>query len=120
AFTKENIRSEIERHGLFTLSYRLMMNGRPLYVQLKAALVEEKEGRRLIVGISDIDAQVRREEANLKHIAQARIEANIDALTGVKNRHAYLMAEERLNVQIAEGRAPEFAVSILDVNDLKN
>ena len=119
AFTKENILSEIERHGLFTLSYRMMMNGRPFYVQLKAALVEEKEGRRLIVGINDIDAQVRQEEANLKHIAQARIEANVDALTGVKNRHAYLMAEERLNVQIAEGRAPEFAISILDVNDLK-
>ena len=119
AFSKENVMEEIRRNGIFTLSYRLMMEGKPRYVQLKAAMVEEKEGKRLVVGVSDIDAQVLQEEKYVRHLAEARIEAKIDALTGVKNRHSYLDAEERLNVQIAEGRAPEFAVSILDVNDLK-
>ena len=119
AFTRENILAEIERHGIFTLSYRIMMEGKPLYVQLKAAMVQEKEGARLIVGINNIDAQVRQEETYVKNIAQARISANIDALTGVKNRHAYLEAEDRLNIQIDEQRAPEFAVVLLDVNDLK-
>ena len=52
-------------------------------------------------------------------LAKARREASTDALTGVKNRHAYLEAEDRLNIQIAEKRAPAFAVTILDVNDLK-
>ena len=37
----------------------------------------------------------------------------------MKNRHAYLEAEDRINEQIAEGRAPEFAIVLLDVNDLK-
>ena len=50
----------------------------------------EKEGPRLIVGISDIDAQVRQEEAYVKDLAQARIEANIDALNGVKNRQSVI------------------------------
>ena len=118
-FTLENVLSEIGRHGIFTLSYRLVMNDKPLYVQLKAAMVEEKEGRRLIVGINDIDAQVRQEEAYVRNLAQARIAANIDALTGVKNRHAYLEAEERLNLQIEAHRVQEFAIVILDVNDLK-
>ena len=118
-FTRDNVMAEIERRGIFTVSYRLMMDGKPLYVQLKAAAVEEAEGPRLIVGINDIDAQVRQEEAYVKNLAQARIDANIDALTGVKNRHAYLTAEERLNLQIKEHRAPEFAIAILDVNDLK-
>ena len=118
-FTRENILSEIERHGIFTLSYRIMMGGKPLYVQLKAAMVEEAEGARLIVGISDIDAQVRQEEAYVRQLVQARKDVNIDPLTGVKNRHAYLEAEERINTQIAGERAPEFAVVILDVNDLK-
>ena len=53
------------------------------------------------------------------HIAQARIEASVDALTGVKNRHAFLTAQERLNLKIREKRAPEFALVILDVNNLK-
>lgn len=119
AFTKENVEAEIERHGIFTLSYRLMMEGKARYVRLKAVMVEEKEGRRMIVGLNDIDAQVRQEEDYVNHLAKARIEANVDALTGVKNRHAYLMAEERLNAQISEEPGKEFAVTILDVNDLK-
>ena len=52
-------------------------------------------------------------------LAQAKIEASVDALTGVKNRHAYRRAEERLNNQMEEGRAPACAVVVLDVNDLK-
>ena len=119
AFTKENVMEEISRSGIFTISYRIMMETGPLYVQLKAAMVEEQEGPRLIVGVNNIDSQVRQEEEYVKHLAKARIEASVDALTGVKNRHAYLMAEERLNLQIKENQAPEFAVVILDVNDLK-
>ena len=117
--TRENVLADIERHGIFSLSYRLKMEGKPHYVQMKVVMVEEKEGRRLIVGVNDIDAQVRQEEEYANHLARAKIEATVDALTGVKNRHAYRMAEERLNAQIAEGVSPEFAIVILDVNDLK-
>ena len=119
AFTKENVMEEIRRHGIFSLSYRLMVEGVPRYVQLRSAMIEEKEGLRLIVGIVDIDAHVRQEEEYEKRLAQAQREANLDALTGVKNRHAYLEAEERMDRQILEHRAPQFAVVILDVNDLK-
>ena len=119
AMTRENVLKEIERHGMFTLSYRMMMDGNPRYVQLKATLLEEKEGRRLIIGVNDIDTQVRQQEKYADHLAKAQIEANVDALTGVKNRHAYLMAEERLNNQLAEDPERKFAVVILDVNDLK-
>ncbi len=111
--------SEVKRNGIFTLSYRLMMDGKPRYVQMKAAMVEEKEGKQLIIGINDIDSQVRQEEEYSRRLTQARIEANIDALTGVKNRNAYRVYEERLNAQIEMDRAPAFAITILDVNDLK-
>ena len=46
--TRENVLSEIERHGIFSVSYRLMLEGKPRYVQLRAAIVQEKEGDRLI------------------------------------------------------------------------
>ena len=59
AFTKENILGEIDRSGIFTLDYRLVMEGTPVYVQMKAAMVEEKEGPRLVVGLNNIDAEVR-------------------------------------------------------------
>jgi diguanylate cyclase (GGDEF)-like protein len=95
------------------------MNDEPRYVQLKAAIVEEQNGSRLVVGVNDIDAQVRQEEEYSRRLAQARIEANIDALTGVKNRNAYRVYEDRLNAQIEMNRAPDFAITILDLNDLK-
>lgn len=118
-FTKENVMEEIQRSGIFTLSYRLVMNGKPHHVQIKAALVEEAEGLRLIVGINDVDAQVRQEEEYGKRLAQAQKQANIDALTRVKNRRAYLEAEARMDRQIAAHSQPPFAIVMLDVNDLK-
>ncbi len=119
ALTMDNALEEVENNGIFTLSYRLMVDGEPRYVQLKAAKLEEENGHRLIVGVNDIDSQVRQEEEYGRRLAQARIEANIDALTGVKNRNAYRVYEERLNAQIEMNRSPEFAIVIFDVNDLK-
>ena len=119
AFTKEHILSEIEQNGIFTISYRLMMEGRPVHVQMKASMVEEKEGPRLIVGLNDIDMQVRQEEEMEKRLAQAQTQASLDALTGVKNRHAYLVTEERMDRQIKAHRQSPFALVIIDVNDLK-
>ena len=118
-FTKENVIAEIEKNGIFALRYRLFINGKPIFVRLKAAMVEERDGARLVIGINDIDAHVRQEEEYERRLAQAQSMANIDALTGVKNKHAYLAAEERLDRQIQEFRHPEFAIVILDVNDLK-
>ena len=101
AFTKENVMAEIARSGIFTFGYRIMMDGRPVHVQMKAALVEEKEGARLIVGLNDVDAQIRQKEEIEKRLEQAQAQANIDALTGVKNKHAFLETETRIDRQIS-------------------
>ena len=58
---RETVLREIEANGAFSVNYRLMIGGRPRYVSLKMVLVQEKDGPQLIAGISDIDAQVRRE-----------------------------------------------------------
>ena len=117
--TKEHILAEIARSGIFAMTYRLMIDGKPTYVQFKAAIVEEDAGRRLIVGLNDVDDQVRHEEEYAQRLAHAQREANIDALTGVKNKHAYLQAEVQIDRQISEHSASDFAIVILDVNDLK-
>ena len=79
AFTKENIMEAIGYGGIFTLDYRLMMEGVPRYVQMKAAMVEEKEGSRLIVGINDVDAQYRQKEINKEIARQKEIYDQITA-----------------------------------------
>ena len=119
AFTRKNVMATIERDGIFTLGYRLMVEGRSLHVQMKAAMVEESKGPRLIVGLNDVDAQVRQEEEVETRLKRAQVQANIDALTGVKNKYAYREAEEHLNRQIEGRQAPPFAIVVLDVNDLK-
>ena len=118
-FTFEGVLSEIERTGRFTISYRLMMGGKPNYVRLKAVMREEPQGKRIIVGVSDIDQYVRQEEDYAKRLAKAQSDAEMDALTGIRNRYAYLNAEEAMDHRIEEEEDVTFAIAILDVNDLK-
>ena len=110
---------EIETDGVFDLEYRLMIEGEPIYVSLKAAMVEEKDGPQLIIGVSDIDARVKREQEYAHNLSAARRQAGSDALTGVRNKHAYNDAEEELNRRIASKESVTFSVIIFDVNGLK-
>jgi diguanylate cyclase (GGDEF)-like protein len=118
-FTKENVLNEIKQSGFFSLGYRIKMGNKYIHVQLKAAIAEESDGPRLIIGLNDIDAQVRREEEYIKRYQKAQEQANIDALTGVKNKHAFLEHEVKIDRKIATYRQQPFAVSFFDVNDLK-
>ena len=45
--------------------------------------------------------------------------ANIDPMTGVKSKHAYMVSEKAADIAIASGTAQEFAVVVCDVNGLK-
>ena len=118
-FTKENVMKEIEVDGDFSIRYRIMMNGEPVNVRLKAVRINEKDGVKILVGLRNINAQVKREEEYEYNLAAAQRKATRDALTGVKNKHAYDEAEKELNEQIANGEHPEFAIVMFDVNDLK-
>lgn len=51
AFTKENVVATITREGSFSIDYHLMMNGKPVAVSLKAVIVEEQDGKRLVIGV---------------------------------------------------------------------
>ena len=50
-FTKEKMLREIENSGRFNMIYRLMINGKPEYVNLDAAMIEEDGTRQIIVGV---------------------------------------------------------------------
>ncbi len=118
-FTKEAMLSTIEKSGIYSLTFRMMIEDEPRYVQLKGAIVDEETGRHLIIGINDIDASMKQEEDYARQLAKAQKEASIDALTGVKNRHSYLDEEEKLDRQIIEISDLKFAIVIMDVNNLK-
>ena len=115
AFTKENLMSELEQTGTFTLTYRLMFGGVPTFVNLKASRMADASDKHIVIGVSNVDAQMKRE----LELNAAREKANRDALTGVKSKHAYIETEAALDAQLAAGEAPPFAVAVCDVNGLK-
>ena len=118
-FTRENVMREIERNGIFSLRYRLMMDGAPVYVRIKAVMVQEHDGAQLIIGVINIDAQVKREQEYAQKLSAARSRANLDGLTGVKNKVAYQSVSDALNQQIEEGQPVKYAIVLCNVTDLE-
>ena len=118
-FSKENILRDIGQTGLFEFNYRLVSEGQPIHVSLRAAIVEEKDGPRMIVGLSNIEDRIQRSQEYENSLREARAMITTDGLTGVKNKAAYLNAEAELNDEIKLGGQPEFAVVVADLNGLK-
>ncbi len=81
AFHKENVTKAMDEHGSFTISYRLLIDGEPVYVNMKALRMSSNE-RYMIVGVSNVDAQRKQQEA-LERMKEERITyARISALAG--------------------------------------
>ena len=114
-FTKENILNELSHQKTFTLTYRLVFGDEPTYVHMKVTHMDDGHSNHLVIGVSNIEEQMRREE---EHAMALRM-ANRDALTGVKSKHAYLEAEEKTNRAIRDGAQEPFAVAVCDLNGLK-
>ena len=116
ALVKENLLRELDNTGTFTLNYRLMFGGRPTYVSLKATRMKDRDdGRYIVIGVSNVDNQIRREE----ELSLAREKANRDALTGVKSKHAWLETEAEINARITASVQKPFSLAVCDLNGLK-
>ncbi len=71
AFKKEKILSEIEATGAFTIDYRLIIDGVPRYVTLKAVRIKSDPDH-IIIGANNVDTQMRQKKA-LERMNQERI-----------------------------------------------
>ena len=52
--TKENMLREIRKKGFFLHNYRLIMQGEPVPVSLRATLAREEDGDKIILGVSRV------------------------------------------------------------------
>ena len=80
-FTKENIIRKIDEEKVFSLNYRLEQSGEPTYVNMKAVRMQGNE-RFIIIGVSDIDSQVRQQNSLDKIRQEQIIYSRIIALSG--------------------------------------
>ena len=84
-FYKERVMAILERDGSFTMKYRLMVGDIPTWVSLKATLLEDSDGRHLIIGVNNIDAQMKRELEYQQHVTEARTSARNDFLANMSH-----------------------------------
>ena len=114
ALQKENLLNSLSAYGKTILNYRLIIEGRPQYVSLYAVRPKE-DSEHIIIAVANVDAAKRMELA----YHNAMDMANRDALTGVKNKRAYVQFEIELDEQIKKQENPAFSIVICDVNGLK-
>ncbi|OON86694.1 hypothetical protein BXO88_06795 [Oribacterium sp. C9] len=118
-FTKENVLEYVRKNGIFSINVRGHVNDDLIYVTIKAALISEDGLDQLVVGIVNVDEQVKRDLEYASVLTAARNEVNKDALTGVKSKHAYIDVEDEMNRHIEDNTVNDFAVAVFDINGLK-
>ena len=114
---RETLLRELDKHGMFSLTYRLNTSTGPQYVNLVAVYADKNH---VVISVTNVDAYVRREQKIREESSANYEKARRDDLTGIKNKNAYGEFETRFNQQIQSGEAPEFAIAICDVNGLKH
>lgn len=118
AMDKSNLLSVIRDKKIFSITYRLIIDGEPQYVNLRAVKPRD-DNKHIVVGVMNINESMQREEEYKQRIDTVMNMANRDALTGVKNKNSYTIMENELNDKISAGTNKEFAVVVCDVNNLK-
>ena len=84
-FNKETVLAILRRDGIFTMKYRLMLDGEPVYISMKATLLEDEDGSHLIIGANNINAQMKREQEFQKRMAEAKTNAKNDFLANMSH-----------------------------------
>ena len=115
---KEKLLESLQDIGSYSLNYKLMIDGEPHYVTL-FAMKPKEDSNHIIIAVANVDASRKRELAYKAALGSAIDLANRDALTGVKNKYAYVQYETETDKQIAQGICSDFAVIVADVNGLK-
>ena len=81
ALTKENVLHELDKQGTFTITYRLLEEGTPMYAYMKIMRMRH-DGKHVIVGVSIIDSQMK-QKVEMDRIRNERETlARVMALTG--------------------------------------
>ena len=109
----------LEETGSYTLDYLMDLNGVPTYVHMKASRMADRSDSHIVIGLSNIDARTRREQAQASALQKAKELVGRDALTGVKSKRACVEAEMQWDGYIELEPDTAFAVAVFDLNGLK-
>jgi len=108
----------LQGQHMVTHTYRLMLGEDVMYARL--SIIWATDNKHLILGVMNIDSEVRREQAVQAQLLVANEKAFRDELTGVKNKAAYKEAEKKMDETVRRGDAKDFSIVVCDVNGLKS
>ena len=100
------------------LDYRIVAFKKTHYVRM--TVQKTTDGTHFIIGIENIDDEIKREKQQLKALNTEKELARRDELTGVKNKTAYNELEKSIQGNIDNGMDYlPFGLVVCDTNDLK-
>lgn len=88
-----------------------------MYARL--SIIWATDNKHLIIGVMNIDQEIRKEQEIEKRLSAANEKAYRDEMTGVKNKTAFTEYMETLQGQISQKQIRKFSIVICDVNGLK-
>ena len=115
---RDHITSTLRDHKRSSIDYRIMEGRKVHYVRMTAR--KTGDSTHFIIGIENIDAEVKREKQHLKALNTEKELARRDELTGVRNKTAYIELEKSVQANIDNGMDYlSFAIVVCDANNLK-
>ena len=81
AFSRANVLQMIDEQGSFTQIYRQIQDGKPVYMSMKAVRLEDGENR-LIIGVSNVDMQMRERQELLRQREEQQTYRRLASLGG--------------------------------------
>ena len=94
--------------------------GNPRRFQTTKLKFTDTTGRECLLGLcQDVTEAMLIKKEYDERLANANTRANLDALTGIRNKLAYNELVEKMNRQIANNSQGDFAITVFDLNDLK-
>ena len=115
---KQNLVQKLQGKHMLIHNYRLLIGEDMMYARMSAMWANDN--KHVIVGVMNIDAEVRKEKAAQERLSVANEKAYRDELTGAKNKASYREFESHLQSSIDHRTADDFAVVVCDVNGLKH
>ncbi|MBQ2099643.1 MAG: GGDEF domain-containing protein [Lachnospiraceae bacterium] len=115
---KDRMISMLEDRKQFHADYRMIIDGKTQYMRL--TIMWGSDRVHFIIGVENINEEVRREEEHIRALKMANELARKDGLTGAKNLNAYREVEESIQRELADGVEDiKFAIVVCDINNLK-
>ncbi len=120
AMDREALINYLKKNDVLLLRHGITKNGTLTHYETKVVKESERDGDIIVViAAHDVEKEVQKEQYYKKTIMEVRVLANSDALTGAKNKSAYIQVERSLMKDIYTGNIEDFAIIMFDINGLK-